>query len=616
MSKDPLPTGGGSLSFQGGVITWEVIVAKRNELKVEPNRAAIYARVSDKSQATEDRTSISEQVADMEAHCQRRGLTIVVRYQEVGRGWSKKRPEFQRMLEDARQGRFDTIVCWKSDRLSRGVYPAAALMEVVEAYRINIEAVMDAIDMKYFGLMAAIGKIEIDNFRERSSMGKRGAAKRGRIPSGGLPYGYRIGDDGKPEVVGEEAEVVRRIFRQYVHEDMGTRSITRRLAEEGVPHSSSAKRWHQSHVYRMLGNETYKGVWTYGQTRVISTDDGKKVYGQPRETWIQVVVPPLVDEETWDRAQSLKKERLKGSRRNTKVFYLLQHMVRCAECGTLFGARASWFAMGTRNGRRYRYDRSTPLRYYRCYGMEPGQRCRERPYIRAELLEGLVWREVRHMIRNPDLILAGIESIESGRGDGVAEETVKVERELRRVQQQEDRAIGLFVEGKITGSQLEHQRGLIAERIDGLRSRLDDCRGRQAAASDRRLAMENILKWSAEIGDGIDDIAPEKRKEMLRMIVEGVMIDRHNKVEITLALPVEKSLSIDSQPSTWRDTSTARLSWSTADSSPVARPREKEDEARKSPCHATKAARRDTLPPRPHPVIRTEKRRQARTLGL
>ena len=60
--------------------------------KTEANRAAIYARVSDKSQDGEDKTSISEQIGEMEAHCESRGLTIVSRYQEVGRGWSKKRP--------------------------------------------------------------------------------------------------------------------------------------------------------------------------------------------------------------------------------------------------------------------------------------------------------------------------------------------------------------------------------------------------------------------------------------------------------------------------------------------------------------------------------------------
>ena len=83
------------------------------------------------------------------------------------------------MLADAKKGCFDTIVCWKSDRLSRGMYPAAALMEVVEGHQIRLETVMDAVDMKTFGLMAAIGKIELDNFRERSTMGKRGAAKQG-----------------------------------------------------------------------------------------------------------------------------------------------------------------------------------------------------------------------------------------------------------------------------------------------------------------------------------------------------------------------------------------------------------------------------------------------------
>ena len=121
-------------------------------------RAAIYSRVSDKSQDTEEKVSISEQTTEMEAYCERKGLTIVARYQEVGRGWSKNRPEFQHMLADARDGRFDVIVCWKMDRLSRGMYPAAALMEVVEAHQVRLESVMDPVDMKMFGIMAAIGR--------------------------------------------------------------------------------------------------------------------------------------------------------------------------------------------------------------------------------------------------------------------------------------------------------------------------------------------------------------------------------------------------------------------------------------------------------------------------
>ena len=61
--------------------------------RTETRRAAIYARVSGKSQNTEDKTSLSEQVADMEAHYEHRGLTITARYQEVGRGCSTPSPD-------------------------------------------------------------------------------------------------------------------------------------------------------------------------------------------------------------------------------------------------------------------------------------------------------------------------------------------------------------------------------------------------------------------------------------------------------------------------------------------------------------------------------------------
>ena len=67
-------------------------MAKTNYSKTEPNRAAIYARVSDKSQDGEDKTSISEQTGEMEAYCESKGLTITARYQEVGRAGPRNAP--------------------------------------------------------------------------------------------------------------------------------------------------------------------------------------------------------------------------------------------------------------------------------------------------------------------------------------------------------------------------------------------------------------------------------------------------------------------------------------------------------------------------------------------
>ena len=450
----------------------------------------------------------------MEAYCKSKGLTITARYQEVGRGWTKKRPEFQRMLADARRGRFDTIGCWKSDRLSRGMYPAAALMEVVEAHQIRLEAVMDAIDMKTFGLVAAIGKIELDNFRERSTMGKRGTAKLGRVPTGGVPYGYRIGNDGRFEVVEEQVAVVRRIFRMYVDERMGPYSIAVRLTDEGVPTQSGKMLWLQSRVHHILGNATYAGTWVYGKFRHVSTEDGMKVYDQPRDTWIEIPMPQVIDDETWERARKLKKQRSRNSKRNTKVLYLLQHLLRCGECGHNFHAKSTWSSITVRNGKKYRYDLPAPNRYYMCNGMQSMRlSCREKPYIRAEQLEEPIWSEVKRVLQNPDLIVGGIDTLNSQEGGGLGEEIAQAERDL--------------------------QRKFITERLERARTKLDDYRAQDASGAEKRRLMETILDWAKKVGKGIDELTDEERKEMLQKIVEQVVIDKDNNVNITLTIPID-----------------------------------------------------------------------------
>ena len=522
-----------------------VLLGELPLLLADVDGSDVLAPVTERSgQNGEDKTSIAEQTGDMEAYCESKGLTITARYQEVGRGWSKKRPEFQRMLADARRGRFDTIVCWKSDRLSRGMYPAAALMEVVEAHQIRLEAVLDAIDMKTFGLMAAIGKIELNNFRERSTMGKRGTAKQGRVPTGGLPYGYRIGDDGRPEVVEEQAEVVRRIFRMYVDEGMRAYSIAVQLTDEGVPTQTGKMLWLQSRVHHILGNATYTGTWVYGKYRHASTEDGMKVYDQPRDTWIEIPVPQVIDDKTWERAQKLKKQRSRKAKRNTKVLYVLQHLLKCGECGRNFSTRASWTTTSVGNGKKYQYELPTPRRYYMCNGMQGKRlRCREHPYIRAEQLEEPIWSEVKRVLQNPDLIVAGIATLDSQEGGGMEEETAQAERDLRSIQLEEDRAIRLFVSGKITEAQIDLQRRFITERLESARAKLDDYRALEERGTEKRRLMEEVLAWARKFGQGLDELTPEERHDYLQMIVEQVIIDRDNNVDITLAIPIDDDSS-------------------------------------------------------------------------
>ena len=110
---------------------------------------------------------------------------------------------------------------------------------------------------------------------------------------------------------------------------------------------------------------------------------------------------------------------------------------------------------------------------------------------------------------------------------------------MRNIQMEEDRAIRLFVSGKITEAQLDLQRKFITERFESARAKLDDYRAQEASGAEKRRLMETILAWGRNIGQGIDELTDEERKEILQMVVEQVVIDRDNNVDITLAMPID-----------------------------------------------------------------------------
>ena len=138
--------------------------------------------------------------------------------------------------------------------------------------------------------------------------------------------------------------------------------------------------------------------------------------------------------------------------------------------------------------------------------------CREQTYIRAERLEEPIWSEVKRVIQNPDLIVAGIDTLDSQEGGGLVEETAQAERDLRSIQMEEDRAIRLFVSGKITETQLDHQRRFITERLESARAKLDDYRAQEASGAEKRRLMEAVLAWAREVGQGLDELTPEQRR--------------------------------------------------------------------------------------------------------
>ena len=113
---------------------------------------------------------------------------------------------------------------------------------------------------------------------------------------------------------------------------------------------------------------------------------------------------------------------------------------------------------------------------------------------------------------------------------------------------EEDRAIRLFVSGKITEAQLDVQRKFITERLESARAKLDEYHAREASGSEQRRLMEAVLSWAKEVGQGIDELTDGQRKEILQVVLERVVIDRENNVDITLAIPIDDESSAPHSP--------------------------------------------------------------------
>ena len=157
--------------------------------------------------------------------------------------------------------------------------------------------------------------------------------------------------------------------------------------------------------------------------------------------------------------------------------------------------------------------------------------------------------QVKETIQNPELIVAGIEALDTQGEDGLGKRIARAERDLQKVQIEEERAIRLYVSGKIKEDQLDQQRKFILERLETAREKLDDLRARESMASEKRGLMENLVQWAGKFGKGLDDLPDEKRRDVLRLLVDQVLVDRDNNISITLGIPTEDFVSIENEES-------------------------------------------------------------------
>lgn len=365
-------------------------------------RAVIYTRVSTDRQA-EEGFSLEAQHDRLVEYVRIQGWDLIRIYTDPGvSAKDLNRPGVKEMLTDLKTGKFDILLVHKLDRLTRNIGDLYDLVELVNTHEVKLVSLSENIDTStpmgrmFVYLLGIFAQMFRENLREEVLKGMTTRAEKGLRNGSHAPYGYDEVDD--ELVVNEEkAHWVRQIFQWYTENQWGYGRIAKELNRLGV-RGGRGGFWHENIVEYILKNPSYIGVLRWRDVVVEGSNE------------------PIIDEETFHRAQELMRRRsLKEIPRSSRDAHPFSGIIRCGECGYPFHGRI----LRERIGNYYNY---------RCYGKQKMKVCKA-PDISERKLEKLFFEHVRLIRENIELGKA--ETAASSSSD-VAEERRRIERELKK----------------------------------------------------------------------------------------------------------------------------------------------------------------------------------------
>lgn len=330
-------------------------------------RAALYTRVSTDEQV-EKGFSLEAQKRRLIEFCNTNNYEIYKLYSDEGiSGHSiAKRKSLQEMLKDAKDKKFDCVIVYKTDRLSRNLLDLLTIKKELDSAEVELLMSDESVDtsddtgMAMFSIMGAFAELERKKICERLMSGKRqkirttGIKPKQAIP----PYGYLYDDMNKRYIVDERyRQDIIKIYNLY-ESGYSYNQIAQYLVDNNVYFGRSKTRWHASDIARIVKNPVYKG-WTgisyYG---LIQT--GLKLNNEP--ILIKATnVDPIISEEQWNRVN--QKAQVKTNyfvRKYPSDTFVFARLLYCSNCEYCLSTNQSTERKSRATGQNVRYF------YYEC----------------------------------------------------------------------------------------------------------------------------------------------------------------------------------------------------------------------------------------------------------
>ena len=324
-----------------------------SKVTMQKRRVAGYARVS--TDSDEQFTSYEAQVDYYTRYIKHNPEWEFVKvYTDEGISGTntKKRTGFNEMIADATSGKIDLIVTKSVSRFARNTVDS--LVTIRKLKEKGVEVYFEKENIYTFDgkgellltIMSSLAQEESRSISENVTWGQRKRFADGKVS---LPYkqflGYRKGTDGLPEVVPEEAIIVRRIYSRFM-EGLTPGNIARELTDDGIPTPAGKQQWRASTVESILKNEKYKGAALLQKCFTVDflTKKKKVNEGEVPQYYVEHSHEPIITPEEFDKVQTEFERRKKISRQYSGKSIFSSRII-CGDCGSFFGSKV-WNSTG------------------------------------------------------------------------------------------------------------------------------------------------------------------------------------------------------------------------------------------------------------------------------
>ena len=483
---------------------------KKSHPTVPPKTAVAYARYSSAGQRD---VSIDQQLADIRAYAQREGYTIVHEYADHARSGFKNieaRTDFHQMIAAAESHTFDTVLAWKVDRFGRNREDSAIYKSRLRRLGVHVVYVMEPIPegaagVLTEGMLEAIAQWYSENLSENVKRGMHDNARR-CLYNGSRVYGYVPGPDQRYVIDEAQAAVVRQIYKLYV-EGHSMAAIVRILNNAGQ-RTESGKLFCLNKVANILRQERYLGIYIWSDIRVPGG------------------MPAIIDQNTWEAAQLMKKKTGKHHESSPAEF-LLTGKAFCGHCRKPLVGDS-----GTSKSGETHY-------YYSCQTHKRRAGC-DKKAVRKQLLEDKVIDFLLDVcLTGPEMERIADAVVASEQEKRKSSPLAAMNAELRSVTRKIDNINNAIAEGIWTSSTAATLRAL-----ESTAESLRDSIATLEFAEGQLLDRDRVLFFLERFRD-LDRSDQDNRRYLIRTFLNSVYVfDDHllimiNAVEGNLTVPLE-----------------------------------------------------------------------------